>query len=237
MQSTEGVYNKTMPRARKTKTATRETKHVLGYIRVSTDRQVDSGASIASQKAAIIAECERNGWHLAEMIEDGGLSGKNLKRPGLQKALEMLNKGEADVLMAAKLDRLSRSVKDFAQMVDMSNYYGWSVSVLDCKVDTSTPAGEMLVGVMVQVAQFERRIISQRTKDALAVKKAQGVTWGGSKPIMDTDTEDLILNLRASGMGMIAIAKELNARNVPTAKGGSWHGSTVRVVLQRREAA
>ena len=105
-----------MPRARKTKTATRETKHVIGYVRVSTDRQVDSGASIASQKAAIIAECERNGWHLAELIEDGGISAKNLNRPGLQKALDLMTRvydqaghwkltREIEHLTDSKLDR------------------------------------------------------------------------------------------------------------------------------------
>lgn len=225
-----------MPRARKTRTAKRETKHVLGYVRVSTDRQVDSGASIASQKAAIIAECERNGWHLAELIEDGGISGKTLNRPGLQRALDMLNSGEADVLMAAKLDRLSRSVKDVCQVGDMAQHYGWNLSLLDARLDTTTPHGRAQLSMMATFAQLERELIAQRTREGLAEKKAQGVVLG-ARPMIEEDTEELILNLRASGMGMISIAKELNSRNVPTAKGGSWHGSTVRVVLQRREAA
>lgn len=225
-----------MPRARKTRTAKREIKHVLGYVRVSTDRQVDSGASIASQKAAIIAECERNGWHLAELIEDGGISGKTLNRPGLQRALDMLNRGEADVLMAAKLDRLSRSVKDVCQVGDMAQHYGWNLSLLDARLDTTTPHGRAQLSMMATFAQLERELIAQRTREGLAEKKAQGVVLG-ARPMIEEDTEELILNLRASGMGMIAIAKELNSRNVPTAKGGSWHGSTVRVVLQRREAA
>ena len=225
-----------MPRARKTRTATRETKHVIGYVRVSTDQQVDSGAGLASQKAAIIAECERNGWHLAEMIEDGGISGKTLNRPGLQKALEMLNKGEADVLMAAKLDRLSRSVKDVCQVGDMAQHYGWHLSLLDARLDTTTPHGRAQLSMMATFAQLERELIAQRTREGLAEKKAQGVVLG-ARPMIEENTEELILSLRAEGKGMIAIAKELNARNVPTAKGGSWHGSTVRVVLQRREAA
>ena len=225
-----------MPRARKTRTATRETKHVIGYVRVSTDQQVDSGAGLASQKAAIIAECERNGWHLAELIEDGGISGKTLNRPGLQKALEMLNKGEADVLMAAKLDRLSRSVKDVCQVGDMAQHYGWHLSLLDARLDTTTPHGRAQLSMMATFAQLERELIAQRTREGLAEKKAQGVILG-ARPMIEENTEELILSLRAEGKGMIAIAKELNARNVPTAKGGSWHGSTVRVVLQRREAA
>ena len=225
-----------MPRARKTRTATRETKHVIGYVRVSTDQQVDSGAGLASQKAAIIAECERHGWHLAELIADGGISGKTLNRPGLQKALEMLNKGDADVLMAAKLDRLSRSVKDVCQVGDMAQHYGWNLSLLDARLDTTTPHGRAQLSMMATFAQLERELIAQRTREGLAEKKAQGVVLG-ARQMIEENTKELMLNLRASGMGMIAIAKELNARNVPTAKGGSWHGSTVRVVLQRREAA
>ena len=225
-----------MPRARKTRTATRETKHVIGYVRVSTDQQVDSGAGLASQKAAIIAECERNNWHLAELIEDGGISGKTLNRPGLQKALEMLNKGEADVLMAAKLDRLSRSVKDVCQVGDMAQHYGWHLSLLDARLDTTTPHGRAQLSMMATFAQLERELIAQRTREGLAEKKAQGVILG-ARPMIEENTEELILSLRAEGKGMIAIANELNTRNVPTAKGGAWYGSTVRVVLQRRNAA
>ena len=149
----------------------------------------------------------------------------------------MLNSGEADVLMAAKLDRLSRSVKDVCQVGDMAQHYGWHLSLLDARLDTTTPHGRAQLSMMATFAQLERELIGLRTREGLAEKRAQGITWGGSKPIMDTDTEELILSLRAEGKGMIAIAKELNARNVPTAKGGTWHGSTVRVVLQRREAA
>ena len=225
-----------MPRARKTRTATRETKHVIGYVRVSTDQQVDSGAGLASQKAAILAECERNGWHLAELIEDGGVSGKTLNRPGLQKALEMLNKGEADVLMAAKLDRLSRSVKDVCQVGDMAQHYGWNLSLLDARLDTTTPHGRAQLSMMATFAQLERELIAQRTREGLAEKKAQGVILG-AKPMIEKDTEELILSLRAEGRGMIAIAKELTARNVPTAKGGSWQGCTIQRVLRRRNAA
>ena len=90
--------------------------------------------------------------------------------------------------------------------------------------------------MMATFAQLERELIAQRTREGLAEKKAQGVILG-ARPMIEENTEELILSLRAEGKGMIAIAKELNARNVPTAKGGSWHGSTVRVVLQRREAA
>src|SRR4051794_29938711 len=84
----------------------------LGYCRVSTGGQVDSGAGLDAQRTALQAEADRRGWKLELVIEEG-LSAKDLNRPALSAALARLDKGEADVLMVSKLDRLSRSVKDF----------------------------------------------------------------------------------------------------------------------------
>lgn len=216
--------------------AVREVKKVLGYVRVSTGAQADSGAGLESQKAAIEAECNRRGWQLVEIIEDAGLSGKGMARPGLQRGLEALMNGQADALVCSKLDRLSRSVKDFAELVDMSTHYGWKLIILDCQVDTSTPAGEMLAGVMVQFAQFERRMIGQRTKDALAVKKAQGVKLG-RRPEIEDSTAAKIESMRAQGMTLRGIADALNIEGVQTARqGAKWYASTVRVVLEREAA-
>ena len=82
--------------------AVREVKRVLGYVRVSTGAQADSGAGLESQKAAIEAECNRRGWQLVEIIEDAGLSGKGMARPGLQRGLEALMNGQADALVCSK---------------------------------------------------------------------------------------------------------------------------------------
>ncbi len=84
-----------------------------GYVRVSTDEQGRSGLGLDAQQDAIVAECERRGWQLAEVVEDVGYSGKSLNRPGIESALGKLKAGETDVLIVAKLDRLSRSIKDF----------------------------------------------------------------------------------------------------------------------------
>ena len=134
---------------------------------------------------------------------------------------------------ARQLDRLSRSVKDFAEMLDLSRYYGWKLVILDCNVDTSTPAGEMLAGVMAQFAQFERRMIGVRTREALAVKKTQGIVGGRRANV----SEDVITDLRAmrsQGMSYAAISDQLNANDVPTAQGGKqWYAATVQRVLDR----
>ncbi len=169
-------------------------------------------------------------------------SGKSMdrkKRPGLAQALDDLDAGTADVLLAAKLDRLSRSAADFGQIMARSEAKKWRVIVLDVAVDTSTPAGELLVGVMAQFAQFERRIIGQRTKDALAAKRAAGVVLGRRRNL-DPAVRARVCALRESGQSFAAIARQLNEEGVATAQGGAqWHASTVRgaVLLDARDRA
>src|SRR5256885_16834960 len=99
---------------------------VVGYVRVSTDEQRSSGAGLSAQRAAIEAECRRRGWQLVEVIEDAGYSAKALKRPGVQIALETLRRGEADALVAAKLDRLSRSMLDFTAVMAKASKQHWA---------------------------------------------------------------------------------------------------------------
>ena len=123
---------------------------------------------------AIIAECERRGWHLLEVIEDAGFSAKDMKRPGVQEALRVLEEGKASALVVAKLDRLSRSMIDFTALMGTAQKQHWALVALDCAVDTSTPSGEAMANMLATFAQFERRLISQRTKEALAVKQRAG---------------------------------------------------------------
>src|SRR5437763_7738361 len=99
---------------------------VLGYVRVSTDEQSDSGAGLEAQRRAIAAECRRRGWELLEVVEDAGFSAKDLKRPGIQAALEALEAGDARALVASKLDRLSRSMIDFTALMATAQKQGWA---------------------------------------------------------------------------------------------------------------
>lgn len=206
---------------------------VLGYVRVSSEEQTASGAGLEAQRQAIVAECERRGWQLVEVIEDGGFSAKDLKRPGIQEALRVLKEGDAKALVAAKLDRLSRSMIDFTGLMATAQRQGWALVALDCAVDTTTPAGEAMANVLATFAQFERRLISQRTKDALAVKKAQGIRIG-RPPVMPRAVVTRIKRDRAKGLSYRAIADGLNADKVPTAQGGlCWYPATVRSTLER----
>lgn len=204
---------------------------VLGYVRVSTSEQASSGAGIDAQRAAIAAEAERRGWQV-EWIEDAGCSAKDLRRPGIQDALRRLHAGEADALVIAKLDRLSRSLLDFAAVTAQAQRQGWKVIALDLGVDTSTPSGEMLANVLASFAQFERRLIGQRTSEALRAKRAAGVRLG-RPPALSDDVRTHIANARRAGATYATIAASLNRDGVPTGHGaGRWRPSTVAWALR-----
>lgn len=207
---------------------------VLGYVRVSTEEQASSGAGLAAQRAAIEAEAERRGWLLAEVVEDAGFSGKDLHRPGITAVMEALRSGDASVLMVAKLDRLSRSMLDLARIIDRSGREGWALVALDLGMDTSTPAGEALVHVMATFAQLERRLIGQRTREAMAMKRAQGIQIGRERAVPDKVVER-IKGLRRQGLSLRAIGEVLDAEGVPTGHGAArWHGATIRDLLKSR---
>ena len=184
------------------------------------------------------AECDRRGWELVRIATDAGASGKSLNgRPELTDALAALDAGEADVLLAAKLDRVSRSVLDFAALMARAARRGWRIVVLDVNVDTPTATGELMTTVVAAFAQYERRLIGQRTRDALAAKKAAGVVLGRPRTL-DPALRELIIAERAAGRSLREIAKALTTERVPTAQGGArWYASTVRHVALEAEAA
>jgi DNA invertase Pin-like site-specific DNA recombinase len=209
---------------------------VIAYRRVSTEEQADSGAGLGAQRSAIEAEATRRGWDQVEWISDEGYSAKDLKRPGIAGALEELAAGRAGILVVSKLDRLSRSLLDFAALMERARMEGWALVILDLAVDTTTPGGEMMANVMATFAQYERRLIGQRTKDALAVKRAQGVTLGRPRTLPDGIVARIVAE-RAAGATLGAIADSLNNSGVPTAQGGArWWPATVKAVLESRAA-
>jgi DNA invertase Pin-like site-specific DNA recombinase len=202
---------------------------VIGYVRVSTYEQANNGSGIDAQRETLKREAEQRGWEV-EWMTDAGYSAKNLKRPGIQRALEMLKRGDAEGLAVAKLDRLSRSVFDFAGLMQKAQRQGWAIVALDLGVDTTTPAGEAMANVLATFAQFERRMIGVRTKEALAVKRAQGVEIGRPSALSERHRR-LIRKRRQQGKSYPMIAAELNAKSIPTSQGGTkWRASSVRAV-------
>jgi DNA invertase Pin-like site-specific DNA recombinase len=207
---------------------------VIGYVRVSTEEQGLSGAGLQAQRATILAECERRGWFLVEVIEDIGKSGKDLKREGIRAALELLAAGQASALVVSKLDRVSRSLIDFAGIMATAQKQSWALVALDVQVDTSTPSGEAMAHMLATFAQFERRLISERTKNALAQKRAAGVRLG-APPLIGDQIGRRVRGERDAGRSLREIADLLNAEGVPTVRGGEWRASTLQRVLARTE--
>lgn len=215
----------------RTRQAKSDPSAVVGYVRVSTEDQADSGLGLASQRTAIQAECSRRHWSLIAIHEDAGISGKKLDRPGLTLALDDVQQGRAAGIVVAKLDRLSRSLVDFAGLMALAQDQGWNLVALDLGIDLSSPAGEFMAGVMASAAQWERRIIGQRTRDALAVKRQQGVRLGRPS-VLPAEVAQRIRDAHGCGASLASIARDLNTENVPTAHGGAqWYPSTVRSVV------
>lgn len=205
---------------------------VIGYLRVSTTEQADSGLGLEAQKATLRLHAESRGWEIVKWCVDAGATGKDMQRPGLAEALALLACGAVEALAVAKLDRLSRSVVDFANLLERSRREKWAFIAIDLNVDTSTPTGELLANVMMSVAQWERRVIGLRTAEALQALRAQGVRLGRPRAVPAT-TAASIGHWRTAGATYASIAQHLNTAGVPTAHGGQrWYPSTVRAILR-----
>jgi DNA invertase Pin-like site-specific DNA recombinase len=203
---------------------------VLGYCRVSTLEQGGNGASLEGQRRAIVEEIERRGWTLLEVVEEVASGKAADARQGLQEALARLERGDADALIVAKLDRLTRSLLDFASIIERAEREGWLLIVVDQGFDLSTPHGRAMAGMLAVFAQFEREMISARTRDALAVKRAQGIHTG-RRSTLPPEVVARVRRERAAGSTLQAIADRLNHDQVPTGQGGEcWRPSSVRTV-------
>jgi len=206
--------------------------NVITYTRVSTTEQADSGLGLAAQTHTIEGALNARGWTPALTLTDEGVSGSIApeKRPQLAEALRMLAAGEADTLVVAKLDRATRSVADLCHLLDLSDRQGWDLIALDLGIDTSTPMGRAMAQMAGVFSELERKMIGQRTSDAMQALKANGRRLG--RPVtLEESTRSRIAAERAEGKSLRAIAAGLTADEIPTAKGGTWHASTVKAVL------
>lgn len=209
-------------------------KRVLGYVRISkADHARDESIGIEAQRAAIRAYVDAQGWEVAAWYSDDGVTGGHLRRPGITAALRELKARRADALVVAKLDRLSRSVLDLAGLLDTSRRQRWDLVVLNMQLDTSTATGKLMAHMLSAVAEFERDIISERTRAALAVRKEEGAQLGHPSTI-SADVAERIVAAHRAGLSFSAIARDLDADTVPTPTGAArWHHSVIAGVVRR----
>ncbi len=209
----------------------------VSYYRVSTDKQGRSGLGLEAQRTAVTAFTMGRGNVLAEFTEIE--SGKKNDRPQLVAALDLCRKKKAR-LVIAKLDRLARNVAFIANLMESG------VEFIACDMPE---ANRLTLHILAAVAEHEREAISRRTKDALTAARARGTRLGNPRPVSSlargratlmkqtderhANVRPLIKDLQAQGIGLRAIARELNRRGIPTARGMKWAHATVAAVLQR----
>ncbi|WP_456286236.1 recombinase family protein [Microbacterium sp. JZ70] len=202
-------------------------KHMLGYIRVSTEEQERSGLGVEAQEAAIKETCERRGWTY-ELFRDLGCSGKHVN-PELRRGLDMLSAGQFDGLMVAKLDRLARSVRHASAVIDSAVTQGWALVVLDNALDLTTPGGRAMANMLATFAELERDLIATRTREALAARKARGEHNGRRTAIPAGVLRRIVTAREEQRLSFCRIADMLTADGVLSPTGlPRWQESTVR---------
>lgn len=205
---------------------------MIAYTRVSTDDQATSGLGLEAQEATLRRAFEYRGWELAELVREEGITGSTLNRPGLRYALERIVAGDVDGLVVSKLDRLTRSMRDFCEIVDWFEEAGAPLVMLEPDVDTSTPAGRAVAHVMVAFAEMERGMIGDRTKVALAAKRARGEATGRPAIADNPALVARVLELFAQYPSLSEVARILTAEGWPTVRGGAvWRASALQGIV------
>lgn len=219
----------------------------IGYVRVSTEEQATSGLSLAHQKTRIVAFARASDFDLVEVIEETGKSGKNLIRPGMTRALEILEGGGAQALVVLSLDRLTRSVKDLGHLVEFFDRTGTALVSVQDSINTLTAAGRLVLNVLGSIAQWEREAIAERTAAAMAVKRHRREKTGGTVPY-GYDADDagrlspnpkqqaairLMTTWRRKGLSLREIASRLVSRGFQPKVATGWHPQVLREILAR----
>ena len=218
----------------------------IGYIRVSTDKQADRGVSLDAQSEKVRAMAVVQGAELVDVIVDAGESAKSLSRPGMARLLFLVDTGAVDTVIIAKLDRLTRSVKDLAELLERLTKHGVSLVSVAESLDTGSAAGRLVLNIMTAVSQWEREAIGERTRDAMRHKKSKlefvgnapyGYRQAADKRHVEPEPgEQAILErihrLRKTGKSLRKIADQLNQLKIRTRQGSPWRHEYIARLLK-----
>ena len=172
------------------------------YTRKSTEegleQQFNSLDAQREAAEAYIASQQQEGWTcLPQRYDDGGFTGANMDRPALQRLLADMAAGHIDCVLVQKVDRLSRSLLDFAKMMEAFDTHRIAFVSVTQQFNTATSMGRLILNVLLSFAQFERDLISERTRDKIAAARRKG-KWSGGKPVLgydvDVPTTKLVVN-------------------------------------------
>ena len=221
----------------------------IGYVRVSTEDQAKEGISLDNQKSKIEAYCQLKDLDLSEIVEDAGISAKNLKRPGVQRVLKLARKKQVDAVVIYKLDRIFRSTVDALETTRLFDKWGVSFHSIEETLDTQSAMGRFFFTLTAALAEMERCIIGERTKAALSHKRSRNEKTGGDIPygydltpagmLIKNETEQrvirIIRNLDREGYSLRKICRELEKKGHLTKRGNAvWQPSTISKILNRR---
>jgi site-specific DNA recombinase len=219
----------------------------VGYVRVSTDDQVKEGVSLDNQKSKIQAYCQLKDLELREVIEDAGISAKNLRRPGVQKVLRLARRKQIDAVVVYKLDRIFRSTVDALETTKAFDKWGVSFHSIEETLDTRSAMGRFFFTLTAALAEMERRLVGERTKAALAHKRSRSEKTGGDIPfgydlaqglLVKNDEEQrvirIIRRLHGQGLSLRRICSELEREGHKTKRGNAaWHPETIAHIIRR----
>ena len=224
-------------------------KTAIGYIRVSTEEQADSGLGLEAQRERIKAFCTLKDLQLIEIFEDAGISGgKHLEtRPAGAKLMAAARKGKP-VVIVAKLDRLFRSVANAAAVIDDFGRKGIELVAIAEGFDMTNPYGRAMAQMGSVFAELERAMIRERTRNAMDVKRKSGDrisrhepygwTFGPEGKLVEVESEQdairLMRGLREKGSTYEEIADVLSKSGVKPKRAESWARATVRLILNRK---
>ena len=228
--------------------------NAIGYARVSTAEQADSGLGMAAQEERIQAYCRMKALELREIVSDNGVSGgKSLhSRPGGAALLDALKRKSGLAVVVLKLDRAFRNAADCLATVEKWDKAGIALHIVDLggnSIDSTTAAGKFMLTVLAGAAEMERNLTSERTKAAMQVKRARGqrisrhIPYGydlGADGITLTENPEEqaviteIVRLRAAGTSLAKIAQALTERGIQTKRGSTrWAHKTVAGLIER----
>lgn len=226
-----------------------ERKRACVYTRVSTDEQARSGHSLEEQERMCKAAVESKGWEYIGTYSDPGISGRTMVRPGLQKMIEGIKAKEIDAVVVYKLDRLSRKQKDtMAILEDIIMPHDVALVSLNETLDTSTPWGRGMIGILCAFNQMESETIAQRTKMGREAKAAKGGYAGGKPPLGyrsvngeleivpgEAEIVRYVFKRRAEGGTLVGITKELNELGYRTKAGKEFQHSAIQTILANED--
>lgn len=221
-------------------------KKAVGYIRVSTDMQVQEGYSLENQKLLIERECDYRGWELERIFKDEGISGASInERSGIRDLLRFVKVNQIDYVVIFKISRLSRSIADTINIVEQLKLYNCDILAIKDGIDTSTSMGIYFLTLGAIFAEMERENLRIQVKGGMEQKAREG-EWNGGKPPLgyDLDMKNLIINKAEAeivktifqsylnGNGYKTIAENLNKQGYKTKRGNSFSITAVKDILR-----